>query len=561
MKTKLFHTIFLMTIFVNTYSQNEHCGSMKNLQMMLEKDSTLKQKLIVYESEIQEYIKKRGIGLSGYDPYKETSDNGANKTQNTTSLCGYNNTSFTVITAPTVKNQKVSPSPNCTYGGEYVRVNGLLAGHTYRVSLCGLNNFDTQLTIYTQGGGQAVAHNDDWCGSQSEVYFTPMTTGNYDVLVDAFNCTSNTLCAKMEVELWNIPRAKITIPVVVHVVHFGEPIGTGRNLSVSQINSQINVLNTDFRRLNPDINSIPAAFRGSSIDPLIEFCLATQDELGNPTTGITRHLGSQASWNINDCNVSVKPQTIWDRDKYLNLWTVEFASPDAGTLGFAQFPNTGAANTDGVVIRYNAFGNIGNVVAPFDLGRTATHEVGHWLNLRHIWGDENACAADDLVSDTPIQGVSSNGVPTFPKTDACTVNYPGIMFYNYMDYSDDAVTSMFTYGQFVRIDAAIQGARSSLMSSPGCEASTVGIKENYSNNNISVYPNPSEGVFNIKFNSIISQKYNVSVVNAIGEKIFEIKSNGENIIVDLSQYSSGIYYIRVNSVENMSNLKIIVTNN
>lgn len=548
MNTKLLYFVGLTFIFLNTFAQNEPCGTMENLKLMVEKDPSLKSKMIALELQTQELIKKRKTEQINFTPVKENISNSLNKTQGIQSLCGYNNTSFTTIAAPTVVNQIVSPSPNCTYGGEYVRVTGLVAGRTYRVSLCGVNNFDTQLTIYPQGGGTAAAHNDDWCTPQSEIYFTPMVSGNYDLLVDAYNCTSNTLCANMAVELWNIPRPKITIPVVVHVIHFGEPIGTGRNISNAQVLSQIAVLNTDFRRFNADINSVPAAFRGTSADPLIEFCLAQQDEFGNPTTGILRYISNTPQLNMNDMNVSVKPATIWDRNKYLNLWTVDFGAPNASLLGFAQFPG-GAANTDGVCVRYTAFGNTGNVVAPFHLGRTTTHEVGHWLDLKHIWGDDTDCSGTDLVSDTPNQEIASSGAPTFPFLDACAVNYPGINFYNYMDYSNDAITSMFTYGQWARMDAALFGPRISLQSSPGCSISTIGIKENSLNSLFYISPNPSSGVFNLKSDlSLVNKSFSVSVTNIIGQSLFEFSSNKINqngLEINLSGLENGVYFAKI----------------
>ena len=561
MKKNLFFSTTFTLLFLVSFAQNEQCGTIKNLQTQLKKDPSLKQTMESIELQTQEIIKKRKTHQINFSPAIENNSKSDNKTQGIQSLCGYNNTSFTTIAAPTILNQIVSPSPNCTYGGEYVTVNGLTEGRTYRISLCGANNFDTQLTIYPQGGGNAVAHNDDWCAPQSEIYFTPMASGNYDLLVDAYNCTSNTLCANMAVELWNIPRPKITIPVVVHIVHFGEAIGSGRNLSVAQINSQIAVLNSDFRRMNADINSVPAAFRGCSADPLIEFCLAKQDELGNPTTGITRHLGYKASWDINQIEASVKPPTIWDRNKYLNLWTLEFGGADAGTLGFAQFPG-GAANTDGVVIQYNSFGNSGNLNPPFDLGRTATHEVGHWFNLRHIWGDESACSQDDLVSDTPLQGNESGGVPTYPLLDACQVIYPGVMFYNYMDYSDDIVTSMFTYGQWARMDAVLFGSRISLQSSQVC-ISTIGIKENVLNTLFSITPNPSYGIFNLKSDlSIVNNSFRVTITNLLGQNILELSSNDINqngLEINLNAFGNGVYLAKI-TYDNQAVTKKLILN-
>ena len=144
----------------------------------------------------------------------------------------------------------------------------------------------------------------------------------------------------------------------------------------------------------------------------------------------------------------------------LNLWVCTLSG---GILGYAQFPG-GASATDGVVILNTGFGRTGTAAAPYNLGRTATHEVGHWLNLRHIWGDDGtACTGSDLVSDTPNQAGENYGKPTYPKVDACTKTSPGVMFMDYMDYTDDAAMFMFSTGQKTRILAtfATGGPRAS----------------------------------------------------------------------------------------------------
>lgn len=178
----------------------------------------------------------------------------------------------------------------------------------------------------------------------------------------------------------NKTKQVITIPVVVHVIHNGEPIGTGPNISTAQIMSQLDVLNEDFRLMNSDSLMPSHPFWQFTADTEIEFCLANQDPQGNPTTGIYRYDGDQDYYSYNDMETWVKPQSIWDRDSYLNLWTIRFDTTE-GLLGYAQFPGE-ADSTDGVVIGYRFFGRVGDVVAPNDGGRTATHEVGHWLNLR-----------------------------------------------------------------------------------------------------------------------------------------------------------------------------------
>lgn len=547
--------IALLTILsFGANAQTRGCGTMQNLEEMMQNDPTLKEKMEASEKQMQEWLNHNGK-LKYLTPTVDAIKNSNQKNsgnQSVLSLCGYDNTYYTTIAAPTVLNQIVSPSVNCTYGGEYVTVTGLIAGHIYRISTCDSNNFDTQLSIYTAGGGLAVAHNDDWCGSQSSITFNPLTSGNYDILIDEYNCISNTLCSSLSVELIYIPRPVITIPVVFHIIHFGEAIGTGRNISTAQIMSQITIMNEDFRRMNADIYSTPAAFRGISDDALIEFCLAEQDEFGNPTTGIERILGSQASYTSTSFNSLEKPFSVWDRDLYLNFWTC-----DINLSGYAQFPG-GPASTDGVVIVYDQVGDIG-LSPPFDLGRTATHEIGHWLNLKHIWGDAAGCSTDDLVNDTPLQDLETpiGSCPTFPvTTNSCSPSYPGIMFYNQMDYSGDACLTMFTYGQAARIDAALFSDRISLQTSQGCNLPT-GINESGFVNSVKIFPNPSNGNFTIQMNDKF-KKSEFKIITAIGKTILS-KSLTENLeVINLSEFPNGIYFLSITSSYGIVNKKLIL---
>ena len=250
-----------------------------------------------------------------------------------------------------------------------------------------------------------------------------------------------------------------TIPVVVHVLYRT----SAENVSNAQIQSQIDVLNADFRRTNSDYTLTPSEFAGSVADSEIEFVLATTDPNGNPTSGITRTSTNKTSFATND-EMKFTAQggkDAWNTKKYLNIWVCNMSG---GILGYAQFPGSGAANTDGVVILTTAFGSTGNVNAPFNKGRTATHEVGHWLNLRHIWGDGN-CSADDFVSDTPIAAASNGGCPSYPSK-SCSNNggFTSDMFMNYMDYTNDACMYMFTTGQKNRMRAVLTGFRSELVS-------------------------------------------------------------------------------------------------
>ncbi len=610
MKTKL---IIALLLFLNiTYSQTEQCGTMKNLEEQIKKDPSLKARLIEIENTNREWIEKNGLGFKKHlnldNP--EKLGNISKSTLSTNALCGYDNTYFTTIVAPTSTNTIISPSPNCTYGGEFVRINNLIAGRTYRISTIGINNFDTQITIYPEGGGNPVAFNDDWQSSaQSEIYFTPFISGNYDILVDQYGCLSNQSCASLQIELWYIPRPVVTIPVVVHIFHKGESVGTGTNISIQQIQSQIDVLNQDFRRLNTNALLSPAPFRGMSSDPLIQFCLAQQKPDGSLTDGIMRYLEPSQQYyaNLIIPNVGnlpldlqclniftleyIKAATIWNRDKYLNIWVTDKLkqlppSEGGGTgnnlgcnfetniLGIAQFPGEigqpsplypDYSLTDGVWVTTTAFGTTGNVIAPYNLGRTATHEVGHWLNLKHIWGDDATatpplpeCSLDDLVIDTPLQSTKSQGCNAFPTYDNCrpVPLYPGIMFMNHMDYSVDDCRSIFTYGQSVRMDAALFNQRAGLLTSQGC------IPGNLSSNevvfdSIALYPNPtSKKVFfdnsNEEFKSLYIFNY---LGQLVGEKQFiSYDSNQE---IDLSNLSNGVYILKFSNVEITKSVKVI----
>ncbi|MDA2358998.1 zinc metalloprotease [Bacillus cereus] len=260
-------------------------------------------------------------------------------------------------------------------------------------------------------------------------------------------------------------RPVVKIPVVVHVVWNTEE----QNISDEQVHSQIEVLNRDFRATNPDVANVPSAFKDSVSDARVEFFLATKDPNGNQTNGITRtHTTKQSFSHIDD---PVKSQSTdgvnaWPADKYLNMWVCKL---EGGLLGYAQFPGA-PPKTDGVVITYTAFGTTGTATKPFHLGRTATHEIGHWFNLFHIWGDDgSACNGSDRVDDTPNQGGDNTGSSqgarpeiTFPHI-SCNNEPDGDMFMNYMDYVDDDTMVMFTKGQVDRIDACLAGPRSSFL--------------------------------------------------------------------------------------------------
>ena len=263
------------------------------------------------------------------------------------------------------------------------------------------------------------------------------------------------------------PRTTVArITAVVHVLYRTD----AENISDEQVQSQIDVLNADFRARNTDIDQVPAAFKSRVGDALVEFALATEDPDGGTSTGITRTRTRRRAFDgdIASLDEEIKVESgaaAWPADRYLNLWVCTLGS---GLLGYAQFPG-GPADRDGVVILNTAFGTTGIVEDPFHRGRTATHEIGHWLNLLHIWGDDDlGCRGSDNVGDTPNQAGSNVGCPEFPSV-SCRNAPHGDMFMNYMDYTDDACMFLFTRGQVARMHKALDGPRASLVS-PGDEA-------------------------------------------------------------------------------------------
>jgi len=352
----------------------------------------------------------------------------------------------------------------------------------------------------------------------------------------------------------------ITIPVVVHVIYNANE----ENISDDQIQSQIDIINDDFRLLNSDSLDDNHPFWQFTADAEIEFCLAQQDPGGNPTDGITRTYTDSTSFigEGYEKYSSTGGEDNWDPTKYLNLWVCNLDGSD-GTLGYAAFPSELSTNPgdDGVVIRYEAFGDIGTagtgIFNANDLGRTATHEIGHWLNLSHIWGDESC--GDDFVSDTPPQeGAEGNsGCPSFPHNpnNSCGADGNGEMYMNYMDYVDDACMVMFTQGQADRMNAALNGPRAGLLNSIGCE--TVSIDENVLfTKSIQVFPNPASNQFNVSSNSGLIK--GVDIIDALGRVVAKHSANTTSVIINTTSLNSGLYTLRVWNDENVGYKNIVL---
>lgn len=265
----------------------------------------------------------------------------------------------------------------------------------------------------------------------------------------------------------------IVIPTVIHIVwSSNEPQS---NITDEQIQSQLDVLNADFRRKNADTVNTRDIFKSIAADIQVEFRLATVDPDGQPTTGIERRETSRTSFSTGNDEMKFEAQgglDAWDPGHYLNMWVV--SSLGSGILGFAQPPALlpFARSTDGVVIADQYFGTMGTARFPFNGGRTTTHEVGHWLNLNHPWGPGNNstnCNTDDGVSDTPPTP-EPNYACSF-NANSCATDSPDLpdMVENFMDYTNDACMNIYTEGQKARVYSILNpgGRRHSLLSSPG----------------------------------------------------------------------------------------------
>ena len=332
----------------------------------------------------------------------------------------------------------------------------------------------------------------------------------------------------------------VTIPVVFHILYKNDT----ENVSDEQIMSQLTVLNIDYRKLNADFSSVvPSAFQSFGADMQIQFCIATKTPSGESTTGIVRKAVS-SSFVFEDSYYTADGDDAWDTTKYLNIWVGSFSN--TSLLGFAYFPSSAGQSDDGLCISFEAFGTTGTATAPFDKGRTATHEIGHYFGLDHPWGDDNSrcntSANSDGISDTPATNGPYKGCPSFPtNAKACATTANGSMFMNYMDYVDDGCMAFFTNGQKAVVQNTLSSSRLSLLSSSGCAA--LGLDEQSAIDAIALYPNPASQYFNIT--SLKTKIDEVDIFDNNGRLVKNQKLTQINNIITIENLASGIYFVRI----------------
>ena len=337
----------------------------------------------------------------------------------------------------------------------------------------------------------------------------------------------------------------VTIPVVVHVLYSN----TTMNISDAQIASQLTVLNNDYRKLNSDFSTIvPAGFQGVAADMELAFCMATKKPDGSTTTGIERK-SVASGFNFDDNYYKTSGLVAWDPTKYLNIWVGNMSED---YLGWAYLPDSAGAAYDGLAIGYKQFGTIGTATYPYNLGRTATHEIGHYFGLEHPWGSVEDYGAspvksncgktgwDDFCADTPATYYPHFTKPTNVNIYTCVSTTLGAMYMNYMDYVYDRQMAMFSNDQKTIAQNTMAGPRASLLNTNAC--SFLAVDDVEKSNSINLFPNPA-----VNYISIASPLVKINEVEIFGNdgrlvKRANIKNETDKI--DVKNLPVGTYYVR-----------------
>ncbi|HEY6899227.1 MAG TPA: M43 family zinc metalloprotease, partial [Puia sp.] len=334
----------------------------------------------------------------------------------------------------------------------------------------------------------------------------------------------------------------ITIPVVVHIIYNT----ASQNISDEQVLSQLEALNADYGKTNADTAAIPGYYAPLAADCGFTFVLAKVDTAGRATSGIIRKHTNASSFTIND-DVKFSSRggdDAWDRDRYLNLWVCNLSG---SVLGYSSLVG-GPRETDGVVIRSTAFGTRGTALAPYNLGRTATHEVGHWMNLIHVWGDSEC--GNDEVDDTPQQREATYGNPTGIVLSCGNTQY-GNLYMDYMDFTDDIGMHLFTNGQRERMRTLFTqgGFRHALLSSSAAAGSGIGPVVTGGGNVpatvTEVRPNPAVGMVTVMVQDRGQIGSLMEIYNQVGLRVMVARVTDLSTPVNLSGLAGGVYFIRI----------------
>jgi Pregnancy-associated plasma protein-A/Secretion system C-terminal sorting domain len=347
----------------------------------------------------------------------------------------------------------------------------------------------------------------------------------------------------------------ITIPVVVHVLWNTN----AQNITDAQILSQIGVLNNDYRGTNADLAKIPSYFTGIAADCGFQFVLAKVDPKGRATNGIVRRRTDIGIFGLDDRvkNSAIGGDDAWNADNYLNIWVCNTVG---GILGYSSAPG-GPKEIDGVVINTAVFGTI-NISGEFNKGRTAVHEIGHWLNLRHIWGD--TYCGDDKVDDTPTQERASRGCPG-GEIFSCGSTAHGDMYMNYMDFTDDACMFMFTKGQRERMRAMFEtgGPRNALLYSQALNDAELPktapvpeiIQPDFA---VLLYPNPTSATITVQSQETVDCiGKSMLIYNHLGQIVSRVVLMSRQQQVDVSRLQNGLYFIKIDGLTTKAMTKFV----
>jgi hypothetical protein len=377
------------------------------------------------------------------------------------------------------------------------------------------------------------------CGTTDYINLLQSVSPSHNKRTLAIESFISTESSKQKTAQDNVPYSLslIKIPVVIHIL-YNTP---DQDIPDEQVFSQLVALNRDFRRFNADTMLTPEQFRSRAADVAIEFVLATSDPEGRPTAGIVRRYTKETSFKVDD---KIKfnesgGSNAWDTKNYLNIWVGKFQS----VIGYATLPGS-APETDGIVIATQAFGSI-NTSGPYNMGRTAVHEAGHWLGLKHIWGDQYC--GDDAVDDTPAQGNFTPGCPTGFRT-SCNNATTGDMYMNYMDYTSDACVNLFTEGQKLRMRSlfADGGPRNAILSSKGLMPPwnfSAAEPETGAPVEVKLFPNPAHSEIRITPGTFwVGSRLAIADITGKVVKIITVTSPEQKI--SLNFLSPGVYFIR-----------------